>query len=68
MNYSKYLTAKQVNEKYGIDPIKIYLWARTKRIVSTRVGRSLLIPENEFLDFLRTHTFGPSLSKEMHAQ
>ena len=58
-----YTTPSKILEKYGIEPSKIYWWIRTDKITYVKIGKSVLIPEQEFLKFLEENTRKP-LSEE----
>jgi len=50
------LSVKKIQEIYAIDPVKIYWWVRNAKIVYTKIGKTLLIPETEFREFLKANT------------
>jgi len=55
----KYLTVKQIYEKYGIKPTKTYWYIREGKIFYAKIGKSVLIPEKDFQIFLTNHTRRP---------
>jgi len=55
----KYLSPKQLEEKYGIPKGRIYWWIREKRIFYTKIGKSVMIPDKEFKKFLDMNTIKP---------
>jgi len=56
----KYLSPKQASEKFGINVSSFYWWINQKMIIFTKVGKKVLIPEEELNIFLRKHTVKPS--------
>jgi len=55
----KYLTVKEINKKYGIKTSKLYWFIRESKIIYVKIGKSVLIPEKDFLTFLDSHTKNP---------
>jgi len=56
---NKYLTPKQILDKYGINTSKTYWWVHEHKLVYIKIGKSVLIPEKELLRFLESNTLRP---------
>jgi len=53
---NRYLSVKKIEEIYGIDPGKVYWWVRNSKVIYTKIGKTLLLPETEFRQFLESNT------------
>jgi len=53
---NRYLSVKKIEEIYAINPNKVYWWVRNGKIIYTKIGKTLLIPEVEFRQFLERNT------------
>jgi len=52
----KYMTVRQIHEKYGIKPTSTYWYIQQKKFRYLKIGKSVFIFEKDFKKFLDNHT------------
>jgi len=60
----KFLTAKQLSEKYQIARQTIYHWVEEKWLAYCKVGKNIFIAESEFLKFMSHHAVDGTMENQ----